>query len=258
MKRGMWVSLFHDWRTLQRLVVIMAFLSVRALAPAQIPGLASLFPLQEEGGFRLAAQPEAAAFCAWANVKGPSRFELVSGLNSITSRMQTEAMLLHTLPWVQDFAFNVGLGFAVDSWSYGANWSLEVPIYSQLHWKVNEYQQIVAFVRVANRGKLMDMQDRDEFRGGIQFRRFHGKGSFMANWNWGTESTAFTFQWSWFFDNVFAARLCLQAIPVGAGMELGWDSGRHTQWIGMSYSSALGIWSLHWSWDCANSKTDDF
>lgn len=252
------MSFFFYWRTLQRLFVMVAFLSVRALAPAQIPGLRPLFPLQPEGGFRLAVQPEAAAFCAWANVKGPARFELVSGLNSITSRTQAEAMLLHTLPWVQDFAFSMGLGFAVDRWSYGANWSLEVPIYSQLHWEVNEYQQIAAFVHVANRGKLMDMQDRDEFRGGIQFRRFHGKGSFVANWNWGMESTAFTSQWSWFFDNMFATRLCLHAIPFGAGMELGWDSGHHAQWIGMSYSSVLGMWSLRWSRDFATFESDDF
>lgn len=124
MERGMWVSLFQHCSAVQRLLVMGAFFSVRALAPAQIPGLTPLLPLQSEGGFRLAVQPETAAFCGWAHIKGPARFELVSGLNAITSRTQSEAMLLQTLPCVQDFAFSVGLGFAVDRWSYGANWSM--------------------------------------------------------------------------------------------------------------------------------------
>jgi len=230
----------------RRFFLICYLLAQWRVVAAQLPGSSPLFPLSDGRRFGLDVQPEHAAYHVFFHTESERGFTALGQLISITSHTESSGMLMYSLPIDSMWNIRFGWGVQVHSWSQPSNLTHDFPVLFQVNRTVSKDAELVAFVRVINRGQLLDVQDRGEFDGGIQWMRRHHRGVFSASWSWAYPRSWLEFYWLWLFEQGNMVRFRMRPAPLSLGGELGLARGKKEHWIGVTYSNVLGLWLWNW------------
>jgi len=213
---------------------------------AQLPGAIAPFVQMKCGGFGLDVEPGKGVYHGFFQFEVRHGFAVRGQLVSISSHKEGSGLVLHSLPVDSTWEIGLGLGFQLDSWSHGADYTLAFPVHLQVDRHFSEDSELMAFVRLTNRGQLREIQDRGEFKGGVQWTKRHAQVLFSALWFWEYPQSWVQAQWIWRFKRERAVRFLARPAPLCLGLHFGWVRRNGYHWIGTTYSNLMGL--MMWNW----------
>ena len=228
------------------LLLLCTVMAIAQTAGAQLPGVIPPFIQMRGSGFGLDAQPGKGMYHVFFQAQVRNGFAVMGQLISISSHNEVSGLVQHSLSIDSTWEIGLGLGIQLDSWSYGADFTLAFPTHLQVVRHLSEDSELMAFVRVTNRGQLREIQDRGEFKGGIEWTKRHAQGRFSVFWFWEYPQSWVQAQWTWRFDRERSVRFLAQPAPLCLGLHFGLVSRIGYHWIGTTYSNLLGL--VMWNW----------
>jgi len=233
----------------KRMLLLCVVLAMTHEVGAQLPGVVPSFVLLRGSGFGLYSQPRRGGCLGFFQVGDERGFAVMGQSISIGSHSEGSLLLRHSLSVDSIGGIGLGLGVQLDSWAQGADFTMAFPVHVQVDRNLSEDSELMAFVRVTNRGRLREIQDRGEFEGGIRWVKRHAHGLFSVLWFWEYPQSWLQAQWTWRFQPERSVRFLAQPVPFCLGLDFGWVRRNGDHWIGTTYSNLLGLWMWNWRVD---------